>query len=322
MSRSSGTISDEQYNNNLLVVDEKKRKVNSQSFKTELSKGNSGPKPNYAEKLAPVVNSLWQKFVALITAQNITYASINQSTTENKLLNILKNNLDLQPGNTIQEQIESLFKSIDVDNDGSISFIELMDFYRFKDSNEEMKKSTKHFFSNIDANHDDKLSLEEFGSALTEDRSQKAILYGQLDNLLQPLLDSTEDKQKITYENLTELLRVLNSKTSKVAQLTTNSKRALIAEINKYPFISNVQKAYLDSLNDMTLERLEQEQTFLAIASSYCDHLFNRADNLETDNEDCILKDYLLFKCSTFERETKNTTLVSGSYETSLVKRY
>ena len=77
---------------------------------------------------------------------------------------------------------------------------------------------------------------------MTEDRSAKSILYAQLDNLLQPLLDSSDEKQKITYENLTELLKVLNAKTSRAAQLMTNSKRALIAEIDKYPTLLKFRK--------------------------------------------------------------------------------
>ena len=105
-----------------------------------------------------------------------------------------------------------------------------------------MTSSAKSLYALMDKDHDDKISFEEFFSAMTEDRSAKSILYAQLDNLLQPLLDSSDEKQKTTYENLTELLKVLSAKTSRAAQLMTSSKRALIAEVDKYPTLLKFRK--------------------------------------------------------------------------------
>jgi len=96
--RSNTTISEESYNSNIIETNlgSKRKAKDDKSFKIALASGYSGPATNYQGKLAPILGLLWEKFLALITALSVTYASINESTTENNLLNVLKDNIDLQ----------------------------------------------------------------------------------------------------------------------------------------------------------------------------------------------------------------------------------
>ena len=96
-----------------------------------------------------------------------------------------------------------------------------------------------------------------------------------------------------------------------LASLVKNSKDTLFHEIAEHSEITDEQKRYLDSLNDMSIEQIKTEACFLDIAGAYCDHLINRSEYLTSDNEDNILKEYLKHKTSQFETETKNKKLVS-----------
>lgn len=64
---------------------------------------------------------------------------------------------------------------------------------------------------------------------------------------------------------------------------------------------------YLEEVeNDETRQRLTNEMDFLTVAGSYCSHLIDRFYYLMTDNEDCIIRDYLKAKTNEFEEQSKN----------------
>lgn len=304
--RANTTIPDKEYND-FLIKDNfpvaKRVKVDTVTFKQDLSKGTSGPKKDYYATLSDATKLMHTQLESLIKGTNSKYEDLIQENDDNLLLNTLKGQLPFQEGD---DKIKALFDDMDSNEDGSISLSELLTHLRIKDSNEKMKVSAKKFFQSLDLNQDDSISLDEFRKGLTEDRSPRHLLYKQLTTILDPELKNG----KVSYSDLSELVKALTSKTTKNAALMKNSKDTLFNEISKHPEITDNQKQYLDSLNDKSTDELLTEQNFLDIACQYCDHLFSRAANLASDNEDCILKDYLKFKTGEFEEESKKRKLV------------
>jgi Ca2+-binding EF-hand superfamily protein len=225
------------------------------------------------------------------------------SSSSNKFLGALKGRLAFYDG---EDKVKELFDDIDTDEDGSIELAELLRYFRIKETNEGMKISAKKFFQSLDVNRDDSISLQEFRQGLTEDRSPRSLLYLQLNKILEPEMKSGS----ITYNDLSELVKALTTKTTRNAGMVKGSQDALYNQILSHPEINLGQKQYLDRLNDKTEDELQVEKNFLDIAISYCEHLFVRAKNLETDNEDCILKDFLKFKTGEFEEQSKKRKLV------------
>jgi len=223
------------------------------------------------------------------------------SNAENKLLSVLKSNLSLKSGTDITSNIEELFNDIDDDKNKSITVEELLNFFRIKSINTEMTVSAKRLFSEMDEDQNNQITLEEFKNTIMTDKSPKHLLYTELNNVLTPYIQS----QKIDYGDLVDLLKQLTTKTSKNAVIIKNAKDTLGDIIDEFPHLSTDQKSYLDKLTDMTNDEVENEMDFLTVASSYCNHLKDRAAYLATDNEDCILKDYLKVKTNEFEEESK-----------------
>jgi hypothetical protein len=153
----------------------------------------------------------------------------------------------------------------------------------------------------MDDDQNSSISLVEFTRVIMEDSSPKSKLYQDFNNVLVPYVDVGT----IGYDHLVQLLKQLTSKTSKSATIVKNSKDSLVETIKDFPNLIEGQKIYLDSLNDMTLEEVENEMDFLTVAGSYCSHLIDRFYYLMTDNEDCIIRDYLKVKTNEFEEESK-----------------
>jgi hypothetical protein len=159
----------------------------------------------------------------------------------------------------------------------------------------------KKLFSQMDNNQDTKITYDEFAKIIMLDSSPRTLLYNDFNNVLEPYVNA----DTITYENLTVLLKQLTSKTSKTATIIKNSKDSLVATIKNFPSLSPDQLNYLDTLNDMSLDEVENEMDFLTVAGSYCSHLLERFYYLMTDNEDCIIKDYLKLKTTEYEDQSK-----------------
>jgi hypothetical protein len=153
----------------------------------------------------------------------------------------------------------------------------------------------------MDDDQNSSISLDEFTTVIMEDSSPKSKLYQDFNNVLVSYVAAGT----INYEHLVQLLKQLTSKTSKSATIVKNSKDSLVETIKDFPNLIEGQKIYLDSLNDMTLEEVENEMDFLTVAGSYCSHLIDRFYYLMTDNEDCIIRDYLKVKTNEFEEQSK-----------------